>query len=127
MVKESKIELDFASIELLPSGICRLVFYDGIELKESDVKILHQQFIQLFKGVPRPIMIVTGRNSLATQGARDYSAKQMNEIRLAEAYVCETVYHRILVNLYYTLSRPKKPLKVFDNETDAENWLLSFL
>ncbi len=127
MIALGKIDFDFASIELLDNGVCRLVFFDEIQLKEEYVRKIHESMISLFNGKKYPILIQTGRNSLATYGAREYSARKMNDIRLAEAYVCQTVYHRILVNLYYTLNRPSTPLRIFSNEDEATKWLLTFL
>jgi len=127
MVKEFvKIQRDFGTIELLESEVCKIVFKDGIELKTSDLEQIHRDYLHIFEGKKYPILIVTGRDSNATHGARDYSAKKMEGLRTAEAFVCTTVYHKLLASLYYTLNKPSHPVKIFDNEAAALAWLKKF-
>lgn len=121
-----KIEHDFGTIELIENEICIVVFRDGIELKDSDLEQINEFYLSAFNGRKYPVLVITGRGSTATQGARHYSATKMEGLRTAEAFVCTTVYHRLLASLYYTLNSPTHPVKIFDDEQSAMEWLKKY-
>ena len=50
----------------------------------------------------------------------------LNRSRIATAVLTDKIFMRILVNFVNNFSKPKSPLKMFNNEKEAMQWLMSF-
>lgn len=48
----------------------------------------------------------------------------VDDNRLAEAYVTDSLPMRIMVNHYVNANQPENPIKTFDSKEDAKTWLL---
>ncbi len=115
-----------ANLFLREDGILQIDFKHSIEINRDDVVELGEKIKEVTQGVAYPTLINTGKNSTANYAAREYSARELNEVRTAEAYVTTTVYHRFLANFYVQFHRPKTPAKVFASETEASKWLQQY-
>jgi hypothetical protein len=65
--------------------------------------------------------------SFMSGDARKHFGSQDKSTVKAVAIVMQAKLHRPLVNLYLKISSPTIPTKIFDDKTDAENWLLEKL
>ena len=50
--------------------------------------------------------------------------EQLNSIRKCQAILLNSLGHRILANFVVKIIKPKYPIKIFTDKTEAINWLL---
>lgn len=117
-----------AHISILPNKILVVKFIDNnedIDLNEAKAQIAAAD--QLSNGQPM-LVLVDARNSVheLTHEAKDHIANFGNKI--AEAFLVKELHQRIIAAFYLRQSTSKHdhPVKVFNDETAAIAWLLSF-
>ncbi|MCB0410145.1 MAG: hypothetical protein KDD29_07985, partial [Flavobacteriales bacterium] len=104
--------------------------YPNIDIEE--VKRRDQAIFELCDYQSTPLLIDT-RGSLIEYSteAREYmaNAAEIYRYRKAEAFIItkNNVGLKMLVNSYVKLNETKCPVKIFDNEKDALDWLHNFL
>jgi hypothetical protein len=59
--------------------------------------------------------------------AREYAEKKLPNIARAIAIISNSVFGKMLGNLFLGLNPPAYPAKIFDNETEARSWLRQYL
>lgn len=74
-------------------------------------------------------LIIEGnsRKKTPNKEQRDYTEKIMNDITKALAIVSTSPLSRMLANLYFGFKPPQFPVKFFENETDAKEWIKQYL
>ena len=97
-------------------------FVDLVSLKEDDA--INPELT----GGKKVLALYDGRaNFTITPEARAFVRSGiLNKSRIATAVVTDKSFMRILVNFINIFSKPKSPLKMFNKEKDAINWLNSF-
>jgi len=59
---------------------------------------------------------------------RNYNAsEECNKYTIADAYVVGSSALKLIGNFYIKVNRPVRPTKIFSNETEALDWLYTFL
>lgn len=115
-------------ISLLNNDILQVKFLDNdeeIDLQEAEAQL--DAAVKLTGGKEMLVLID------ARQSVHDFSneAKEFIAniaVKKAEAMLVKELHQRIIATFYLKLSASKHahPAKVFSNETEAINWLLSF-
>lgn len=115
-------------ISLLNEDILFVKFLDNdeeIDLQEAKAQL--DAATQLSGGTKILVLIDARRSvhSLSNE-AKDFIANV--NVKKAEAILVKELHQRIIATFYLKLSGSKHahPVKVFSNETEAVNWLLSF-
>ena len=63
-----------------------------------------------------------------TSGARNYGASAAGlRNSVAEAYVIESLAHKIIANFYMKFNQPKVPTQFFKTKEEAVVWLRTFV
>lgn len=75
-------------------------------------------------GVPHGVLFIPAKNSSMDSASRSYLAtdEALKDI-VAVAGVLKTVAHRQMGNLYMEYNKPNVPVKFFDDEEKAIEWL----
>jgi len=108
------IEKNIVKIKYKQSAVVQLE--DAIEI----AKIIAEQFPD--KQIPLGIINNISQAKEVTREARDYFA-QNSRPNLLNAIVINKYIHSILTKMYFAFSKPKGKTEIFDNETEAMNWL----
>lgn len=125
---DKKYESRIAHITALRNGIIRVDMKSGVELEAEDLdenmqiyeKILGKGNSGLF------LLVFQSDGSSSKEGREKFASLERSKIKKAEALVINTISHRMESNFYKNFFNPKHPVRIFDNELNAIDWLLSF-
>jgi uncharacterized protein YuzE len=120
-------DTDVSHIELRSDGIVKIHMNDNIEV---DIERSREIFdiVSSFATKKELLVLVTGgKNSTTTKEVRDFAGSdEASRVTIAEAVVTPSLSQKLLVNFLLSFYKPKRELKLFNNEQDALNWLYSF-
>lgn len=108
-------------------GLLKAVLADEDEITYEDVLEQRKIVKELTGGRPHVILVIAGRRTSATKEAREYSAKNRPEGRLAEAILIKSLPVRLMGQFYINFNKPKVPTKMFEKENEALIWLNKYL
>lgn len=75
-----------------------------------------------------PLIVDLRKVVSITKEARDHFAMKGRETRvIAIALIIGSPISRVIANFYIGLSKPVTPVKMFNNQSKAEKWCLSFV
>lgn len=95
---------------------------DQIALHFDDVQEIFDAYLDLTNHTPHKVMIVSGEHGTATREGREHAQKTVLPC-LAEAIVVQSFAQRIISNIYIAFKTCAHPIKLFNAEDDAVNWL----
>lgn len=123
-----QIETNTAIFSISSQGILVATFKNNdleIDLEEAKLQVEAAGNLSNHQYMP---VLVDARQSMheLTKEAREYIAAY--SLKKAEAILVKELHQRIIATFYLKISaaRSNHPMKVFTNEEDAINWLLSF-
>lgn len=111
---------------LRDDGIIHILTPDEVFFTLSDAKEFLKVLEEFSGGVPHPVLINPGRHMSVDADARTFMATEeaMKNI-IALAIVEANMAMRVTSNLFMTVDKPVKPVKLFDNTREAVDWLKS--
>jgi hypothetical protein len=122
------IELGHSTIKLREDGILQVDFVDELLLDVTECKELIRNYTSILGTKKVPILHVFGKYMEATKGARDFSASSEGlKHSSAEAYVLNSLAHKLLLNFYIKFNKPSVPTKYFSTKEEAITWLLKYV
>lgn len=123
-----QIALTHSKITFREDGIIEVVFGDNELLTLEDCKEIVTVYREFVQGRKLPILHVIGKYMNVTKEAREYAASEEGlEFSLAEAFVFNSLPHRIIANFYLNINKPSAPTRFFKTKAEAEVWLKTFL
>jgi hypothetical protein len=76
--------------------------------------------------LPLRFLVIIGENTTTTKEVRDFANDPERQKTVnAQAYIVESLAHKILVNFMKNFYKTPKKFKVFSNEEEAAEWLLT--
>ncbi len=125
MQKKETLE-GIADIIIDENNILEMRFHKtSIDLDKA-VKIT-EKASELIGNLVHANLVDIRKMAFMSSDARKFFGRQDKNTVKAVAIVMNATFHRPLVNLYLKFSRPSLPTKMFDDETEAVNWLLDKL
>lgn len=129
MVTTDKIvRLDFCEIIFHKAGFVELIFDDDTFIEVSNG---HQvvEILNSYLGDEKvPILQVLGKHMHFSKEAREFAiTKRGHKNVLINAYVLDSLPHKILANFYIKFNKPPFPTKIFSTRKEALDWLLTFV
>lgn len=109
-------------------GLVIIRIQPNVELLLEDA-IQEQNYLVGEKAIylPMKVMVVPGEGTTASKEVRDYSNHPDNTKMIkAEAIVVHSVAHKIMANFIKKFYKTPMPIKIFNDEGKAINWLLNF-
>ena len=84
--------------------------------------------LELSEGLTYPFMADGRGVQNITKEARDYFASDIGVRGVAaSALLTESVAGKFIGNFFLQINKPKVPVRLFTNDTDAVNWLKNFV
>jgi hypothetical protein len=121
-------DLTFCNIAYQPQGLLVVHVNAHVDVGLEEVKMMVAAGNELTGGKKAPLLMIIGEFGSFSKEAREFSANPEKEnIATAVAYVINSIGLKLIANFYIRVNKPPKPVKVFNNEEDAVNWLKSFL
>lgn len=111
---------------LRDDGIVQILTPDEVFFTLNDAKEFLKVMEEFSGGIPHPVLINPGRHMSVDNDARAFMATEeaMKNI-IALAVVESNMAMRVTSNLFMTVDKPPKPVKLFDNTREAVDWLKS--
>ena len=104
-------------------GLLKVVLADYDEITYEDVIEQRKIASDLTGNKPHVVLAVTGRRTSATKEAREFSASNVPEGRLAEAILIKSLPVRLMGKFYINFHKPNVPTQMFESENEAIIWL----
>jgi len=109
------------------NGILCSISKKAPEQTMEESKKWMEEYYKIF-GDKKQCMLVDITNATPTnKEARDYAAAELPKVVKAIAMISHSALGRMLTNLFFGLKPPPYPAKMFSNETEAKEWLKSYL
>jgi hypothetical protein len=120
------IETTDSLLRLRPDGILEQRHKDGAYQTEDDARADTRVCAELLGDhAPAPLLVVLGGLRGQSAGARHYFAEhdEVTAVIQRAALVVGSAVSRVLANVLLGLHRPRMPLRCFENEQSALDWL----
>jgi hypothetical protein len=121
------IELPTSTIWLDDEGILRSISKKApkqtLEQTRNSLEIL-KKYINNQKVC---MLLDVTNSSEAPREVRDFAAQALPEIAKAIAMISQSALGKMLANLFFSLKSHPYPVKIFNNENEALQWLRQYL
>ncbi|MEP1033167.1 hypothetical protein [Ekhidna sp.] len=119
---EREFSTNYADMSI-DGGIAHLI-YKPLDLLDIDVaKHMVKDRIEFKDGTSYPTLFDIRNVKSTSKDARDYLANEGNELVVASALLVNSSVTKMIGNFFITVSKPKKPTKIFTDESRAIEWL----
>lgn len=125
-----EIILKTATLYVDESGILWVRYQKDVDMKPEDAKRHIEAVVQLCGGKKRPFLIDTrdARGTYSLEAMRKLAKDpEIVRIRKAQAIIIDSLPNRLLANFYVKFHKPANPIKIFEKENEALQWLKQFL
>lgn len=97
------------------------------EINYEDSQAIFEARTKLFEHDDKQLLLVRLQtNPKPDKDARDYAKNRpMNDLTLGMAMVVKSVFSRVIGNFFVGVNRGDYPVKLFTDEEEAKEWLLS--
>jgi hypothetical protein len=121
-------ELPTSVIWVEPSGIvCSIAKKRQRPQTVEEVR----QVIDMYKSIvgekPRCLLADVTHSSATSREVREYAATELPKLIKAVAMVSESVVGKMMANIFFSLKHQPYPVKMFNDETEAREWLIKYL
>lgn len=121
------IETRTAKMWMGADGIIRVHFLGIDEATLAEAQEYLVAFKQLAGDRKRPMLGVMGEVRSAPRPIREYLIREGPRYQSAVALLVKSPMSRIIANFFLGLNKPAIPLRLFNNEAEAIEWLKGFL
>ncbi|MEZ4938561.1 MAG: hypothetical protein R2799_13305 [Crocinitomicaceae bacterium] len=124
--EEVKFESNRFKISLLNDFIVRVEIMRNTEVTLDDMDRNLKLYQGFMKGRKLPFIVVFGEFSMANRDVqKEFAHKNRNTIKSMEAYIVNSLPHRIMGNFHLKFFPPSHPTKMFKTEDEAIEWIYS--
>ncbi len=120
----NKIDLQHAVLTLTDDDILIVECNDNHIFELSEIKEIVNASGELTNGRKVPTLTIPGEFSDATKEALEFIFSASSaEFSSSDAYLVNTLAHKILGNFYFKIKKPSVPTRLFQDKKTALNWL----
>lgn len=114
-------------LSLRSDGIMHISLKESVTLNLKDAEDMVRTFGEMGEGKKFLLLFIAGSDTSVNTEARYYaSTPEANRFTIASAFVVKSIAQKLLGNAYVTFNKPITPTRIFTNEEDALEWLLTF-
>ena len=126
-MENEEIVTQTGKFRLGEDGIIRGVIVSTEEHNLTHAKENSEVVMRVSNGKKYPLFIDISRCKSITRDARThYARKQVGEGVSAIALLIDSPVSKVIGNMFLGFSKPKHPLKLFNSEPNAIEWLIGF-
>jgi hypothetical protein len=123
---QAKIEILCMDLRI-EKGILHCVYSENLHLNlEMAVQCVKER-IEFSKGISYPCLIDIGGIKAVDSEARAYMATEGAKLVKAAALLTNSIYTKILGNIFLTINKPEIPVRLFSDKAAAIKWLKQYL
>ena len=117
-----------ADVTLHNDHLVKIHVKENSDLDENDIREINDHKNQLVGSKKYIVIFVPPKIGSISKEARELSAsKEVTHNAVAKAIIVKQLSSRIIGNFFIQFNKPGVPIKLFDDEKKAENWLRSLL
>ena len=125
---KGKILLDHSEIFLRKDGIVEILIMESSIIGKDQCIEITNAYKQLLEPKKYPLLHIVKDYVTIDKEAREYSVSEEGLMfSKVEAYVINSLGHKILANFYMKVNRPSVPTQFFRHKEEALKWLTKFL
>jgi len=103
-------------------------FKENIQIGLPECLELIDTYEKILEKKRYPLLHIVSDYVVFTKETREFSASEEGlRFSKAEAYVLNSLPHKIIANFYLRVNKPPVPTKFFGSIKEAEEWLKNFL
>ncbi len=122
----NEIKFNYGKVQLYESKLVRIEVFSGTIIGLAESKSMNDAIGTLSEGKECLILIVADEFAQFDRDTSDFSASEEGQrYTIADALVVKSLSQKILANFYLKFNKPAKPTRIFTNEKEAADWLLS--
>jgi len=124
---EKSIEIEEAIITIVADGVMHvhLKVEHRFDLHHADN--IYEARLKLAKGGKFAIMYTAPKFIRPTRAVRKHLASDERLLTTtADAFVINSIAHRLMANMYIRINKPKLPTAIFEDKQEAIEWLKNF-
>lgn len=108
--------------------IIRIESFSGEFVEPEDAEAMRDANVALSDGNPYYVLLDTSKGyaSATPEANKIFAEKKYSENRKAVAIIAKSLASKIVSNFFIRFNKPQSPTRVFINEQEAMDWLLSF-
>tara|TARA_B100002051_G_C16436312_1_gene486713 strand:- start:163 stop:552 length:390 start_codon:yes stop_codon:yes gene_type:complete len=126
--KNCKIKLNHSEIFLRADGIVEIHVHENADIGEKECIDIMNAYEQILEPKKYPLLHLVGNYVTMDKEAREFSSSEEGlRFSKAEAFVINSLPHKILANFYMKMNKPTVPTKFFGTKQEAVAWLKKFL
>lgn len=127
LTSSEKIVFTNFSIRVVEPGYYEIFVNENVEFTADDFKkLLESQ--KTLGGLQLPVLVYCSTNvTTDVEMLKALSKNANNPYTKADAFVITSMATRILGNFYLKINKPERPTKLFNDKTDALQWLNQFI
>lgn len=126
--KQNKILLSHSEVFLREDGIVEIDVRENADIGVEECRELTKTYEDLLENKKYPLLHVVGDYVTMTKEAREYASTEEGlRYSKVEAFVINSLPHKILANFYMKIQKPSVPTKFFSTKQEAVAWLLKFV
>lgn len=118
------LRLDIGEVTLRETGILTAKVFPNSQIELKDA-VAFFNIVEIFtnKEIHASVIDITGLKGLSND-AREYMVKECDEwgTTACVAFVSNSIFSRVIGNLFLTISRPNYPVKIFEDQANAQQW-----
>lgn len=127
-IRESYLENDFVEL-WIEDGIIHEIFKPSLIILDiENAKKIVVDRLKVSNGIIRPILVDT-RNAISIdkETRRYFASAESLQLLSAGALLIKNPIAKFMGNFFIAVDRPKMPVKIFTNKTQALKWLKQYL
>lgn len=124
----STISLSHSAISLRNDEIIEIVIKKDSHVDEQECREIMSALSKIVEQKKYPLLHVVGNYVTMDKEAREFSSSEEGlRFSKAEAFVINSLPHKILANFYMKVNKPSVPTKFFGTKQEAVSWLLKYV
>lgn len=126
--KINEILLSHSTVLLRDDGMLEVNVKESSDIGVDECQELTAAYESLLGEKKCPLLHIVGDYVTMDKEARDYASSELGlKFSIAEAFVINSLPHKILANFYMKVQKPSVPTKFFKSKSEAEDWLSKYL
>lgn len=126
--KLNTVSLLHSDVSLRIDGIVEIDVKENSEIGEKECRELTVAYKQILELKKYPLLHIVGNYVTMDKEAREYASSEEGlQFSIAEAFVINSLPHKILANFYMKVQKPSVPTKFFRSKQEAIDWLLKYV
>lgn len=120
--------MSHSTVFLRNDGILEINVKENSDIGVRECEELTAVYESFLGGSKCPLLHVVGDYVTMDKEAREFASSEEGlKYSKAEAFVINSLPHKILANFYMKMQKPSVPTKFFKSKVEAEIWLLQYV